>query len=279
MLLSLDKLFFLVIILIFTGCNSKYSYTNKSYHSSSYGAKQNKKVIPNNRTNIGNNTSKIRDSKAMHRATMRPYVVFNKKYYPTLAHIGDNLNGIASWYGPNFHAKKTSNGEIYNMYAMTAAHKTLPMNTVVEVENLVNGKKIIVRINDRGPFVAGRIIDLSNKAAHQIDMVKTGTVKVRLTVLGFNGKIAKSSDEKQQTASVGNYYIQVGVFGKSDGAKTTKRKFEMILDENKYKVILKKSKLDKNEITRVWISGFRSEDEARDFKENNELPQAMVIAQ
>jgi rare lipoprotein A len=153
------------------------------------------------------------------------------------------------------------------------------MNTVVEVENMVNGKKIIVRINDRGPFVAGRIIDLSNKAAHQIDMVKTGTVKVRLTVLGFNGKIAKTYEEKQQTASVGNYFVQVGVFSKIEGARTTKRKFEMILDEDKYKVVLKDDKIDDKKITRVWISGFRSEDEARDFKENNDLSTAMIIAQ
>ncbi|NCB11645.1 MAG: septal ring lytic transglycosylase RlpA family protein, partial [Erysipelotrichia bacterium] len=84
---------------------------------------------------------------------------------------------------------KTSNGEIYNMHAMTAAHKTLPMNTVVRVDNLENGKSIIVRINDRGPFVKGRIIDLSNKAAHEIDMVRRGTAKVKVTVLGYNGEI------------------------------------------------------------------------------------------
>ena len=271
MLLNLGRLSLLVIVLIFTACSSKYNYTNKSYHSSSYSDNQARQSAPKN--------GKIKNSKAMQRATMRPYIVFNKKYYPTLAHIGDNLHGIASWYGPNFHAKKTSNGEIYNMYAMTAAHKTLPMNTVVEVENMVNGKKIIVRINDRGPFVAGRIIDLSNKAAHKIDMVKTGTVKVKLTVLGFNGKIAKTFEEKQQTASVGNYYVQVGVFSKIEGARTTKRKFEMILDDDKYKIILKDDKIEDKKITRVWISGFRSENEARDFKANNELSTAMIIAQ
>lgn len=108
----------------------------------------------------------------MHRATMRPYKIAGKWYYPTLAKVGDVQRGIASWYGPNFHSKKTSNGEIYNMYADTAAHKTLPMNTMVRVDNKENGKSVIVRINDRGPFVSGRIIDLSNKAAHAIGMVK-----------------------------------------------------------------------------------------------------------
>ena len=133
--------------------------------------------------------SKINNSKQMHKYTMRPYNVFGIKYYPFVANIGDDFTGIASWYGPDFHSKKTSNGEIYNMYDMTAAHKTLPMNTVVKVDNLENGKSIIVRINDRGPFVKGRIIDLSNKAAHEIDMVRQGTAKVKVTVLGYNGEI------------------------------------------------------------------------------------------
>lgn len=133
--------------------------------------------------------SKINNSKEMHRYTMRPYSVFGIKYYPFVANIGDQFDGVASWYGPDFHDKKTSNGETYNMYDMTAAHKTLPMNTVVKVDNLENGRSIIVRINDRGPFVRGRIIDLSNKAAHEIDMYRKGTAKVKITVLGYNGEI------------------------------------------------------------------------------------------
>ena len=158
-------------ILLFTGCSSKNvdNDYNKFYKNT--------------------NNSKINNSPEMHRATMRPYSVFGIKYYPEIAKIGDRFDGIASWYGPDFHSKKTSNGEIYNMYDMTAAHKTLPMNTVVRVDNLENGKSTIVRINDRGPFVAGRIIDLSNKAAHAINMVGAGTAKVRVTVLGYNGEL------------------------------------------------------------------------------------------
>lgn len=271
MLLNIGKnIILLLVVLFITGC-TKYNYTSKSYHSSSYAYKQNKQ--------INQHSSKIRNSKAMHRATMRPYIVMGKKYYPTLAHVGDNLDGIASWYGPKFHARKTSNGETYNMYANTAAHKTLPMNTVVKVLNVTNGLSTIVRINDRGPFVAGRIIDLSNVAAHKIDMVKKGTAKVRVTILGFNGKIAKTDEEKSQVQSVGNYYVQVGVFSKIAGANTTKRKFEMILDENKFKVVLKDGVLNDIKIKRVWISGFRSEEEAHEFKEQNNLQGAMVIAQ
>lgn len=147
--------------------------------------------------------SKINNSKEMHRATMRPYSVFGIKYYPFVANLGDKFEGIASWYGPDFHSKKTSNGEIYNMYDMTAAHKTLPMNTVLKVDNLDNGKSVVVRVNDRGPFVDKRIIDLSNKAANEIDMVRNGTANVRITVLGYNGEIEnnKAPEVEEVTAT------------------------------------------------------------------------------
>jgi len=93
------------------------------------------------------------------------------------------LEGVASYYAHDFHGRKTANGEIYNMYDMTAAHKSFPFNTIVRVRNLSNDKNIIVRINDRGPFVVGRIIDLSLGAAQKIDMVQSGTTQVRLEVL------------------------------------------------------------------------------------------------
>ena len=91
--------------------------------------------------------------------------------------------GIASWYGKDFHGKKTSNGEVYNMNLLTAAHRSIPFNSMVEVKNLQNGKKVVVRINDRGPFVRGRIIDLSYAAAKKIDSVEAGVVKVKLKIL------------------------------------------------------------------------------------------------
>jgi len=281
LLSNLSKIccFFLIAVFL-SGCSTKYRYTSKSYHASSqYNSSSNYINYGSNlssREVIGN--AKIRNSKAMHRATMRPYEVFGKKYYPTVARVDDQFKGVASWYGPKFHAKKTSNGEIYNMYANTAAHKTLPMNTMVKVHNLENGKSTIVRINDRGPFVSGRIIDLSNKAAHAIDMVKRGTAKVKITVLGFNGKIARTLAEKQEVRSVGNYFVQVGVFARIEGAKSTKRKFELIL-EDRYKVVLQDGMLGDKAVKRVWISGFKSENEAQDFKENNNLKKAMIIAQ
>ena len=145
-------------------------------------------------------------SAASQRATMRPYTINGKTYYPTTVSVGDTASGIASWYGPDFHGKKTSNGEIYNMNAMTAAHKTLPMNTMVRVTNLGNGAQTTVRINDRGPFVAGRIIDLSKAAASSIGMIGTGTARVKLEVVGFygDGKNYQNTGSLSSPPSVSN---------------------------------------------------------------------------
>lgn len=93
------------------------------------------------------------------------------------------LFGIASWYGVDFHGKPTASGETFNMFAMTAAHKTLPLGTMIRAVNLVNGKSVIVRINDRGPFIAGRVLDLSFKAAKELDMVERGIVPIRIEVV------------------------------------------------------------------------------------------------
>lgn len=110
--------------------------------------------------------------------------------------------GLASWYGPTFHGKKTANGEIFNTESFTAAHKTLPFNSIVKVTSLENNKTTIVRINDRGPFVKERIIDLSFAAANEIDMIKNGTMKVKIELI-------KSGDNKYYKYSNKKYKIQI----------------------------------------------------------------------
>lgn len=97
--------------------------------------------------------------------------------------VGDSITGVASYYADKFHGRKTANGEIFNMHDLTAAHKTLPFNTVVKVTNLKNNKSVKVRINDRGPFVKNRVIDLSLAAAKELDMLGTGTAEVRIDIL------------------------------------------------------------------------------------------------
>ena len=114
----------------------------------------------------------------------KPYTVFGKTYQPLTSARGYVETGNASWYGPKFHGRLTSNREKYDMESMTAAHKTLPFNTWVKVENLDNGRQAMVRINDRGPFVDSRIIDLSKAGARKLGMIGPGTAKVRVTALG-----------------------------------------------------------------------------------------------
>ena len=106
----------------------------------------------------------------------------------------------ASYYADKYHGRKTSNGEIFNMNALTAAHKTLPFNTIVRVTNLANGKSVQVRINDRGPFVKGREIDVSKAAAQQLDMIKTGTATVKLEILSDSSSGAKKTASKSDSS-------------------------------------------------------------------------------
>jgi rare lipoprotein A len=96
---------------------------------------------------------------------------------------GAVFTGVASFYGPDFHGKLTANGEVYDMYGRTAAHKTLPLNTIIRVTNLANGESMIVRINDRGPYIPGRMLDLSYGAAKKLDFVAQGTTRVKIEVI------------------------------------------------------------------------------------------------
>ncbi|MDX1637004.1 MAG: septal ring lytic transglycosylase RlpA family protein [Balneolaceae bacterium] len=121
--------------------------------------------------------------------------------------------GVASWYGPNFHGKMTANGEIYNMNSLTAAHRTLPFNTFVRVENIDNDKSVIVRINDRGPFKDNRIIDLSKKAAREIEMIGPGTADVQLYLVKGDSREIEEKDLKVST-----YTVQLGSFQQEENA-------------------------------------------------------------
>lgn len=135
----------------------------------------------------------------------KSYTVLGQTYRPLLSGDGFIEEGVASWYGKDFHGKKTANGERYDMYGLTAAHRILPFGTKVRVTNLANGKQTVVRINDRGPFVANRIIDLTHTAATQIGMIGTGTARVRLESLDVVPGV-RNGDMK------GTFYVQVGAF-------------------------------------------------------------------
>lgn len=118
----------------------------------------------------------------------KPYQVGGIWYYPS-EDMSYDRTGIASWYGPNFHGKPTANGEVFDQWEVSAAHKTLPMPSIVRVSNMVNGRSLVVRINDRGPFKPGRIIDLSRRAAQLLGIEKTGTAQVRVQILPNESRI------------------------------------------------------------------------------------------
>ena len=160
----------------------------------------------------------------------KPYRVGGTWYQPVSHAKGFQQRGIASWYGKGFHGKKTSNGEIYNMYAMTAAHKTLPLGTYVNVRNLDTDAEVTVRINDRGPFVQGRIIDLSYSAAKKIGIETSGTAPVVIVALEPDDRERPKNKEKPKDNTVdyyqGNFTFQVGAFGNKQNALRLKEKLD-----------------------------------------------------
>jgi rare lipoprotein A len=156
------------------------------------------------------------------------YEVFNKTYTVMPSSADYQERGVASWYGKKFHGNLTSNREVYDMYEMTAAHKTLPLPAYVRVKNLRNDKVIVVRVNDRGPFVNNRIIDLSYAAALKLDMVNDGTSLVEVTAINFDqgsedrptgvSAPAPQPDTSGSTAAAHRIFVQVGAFGDRENA-------------------------------------------------------------
>lgn len=157
----------------------------------------------------------------------KPYRVDGVWYQP-LERAGDfRQKGIASWYGKQFHGRKTSNGETYNMYGLSAAHKTLPLGTWVKVRNLENDRSLELRINDRGPFVRGRVIDLSYGAAKRLGVVGPGTAKVEVVALG----VRKANAARGERYTPVDYYsgkftFQVGAFGERRNAERLRERLE-----------------------------------------------------
>jgi len=162
----------------------------------------------------------------------KPYRIGRNWYQPLTHARGFTESGHASWYGKKFHGKKTANGESYNMYAISAAHKTLPLGTWVTVSNLENNKKINVRINDRGPFIKGRIIDLSYAAAKKIGIVGPGTARVKIVALGYarqnRAKIKSGPEFIPVDYYNGNFTLQIGAFSDVNNAEKLKKELEPI---------------------------------------------------
>ncbi len=162
-----------------------------------------------------------------------PYEVFGKKYTVMQSNKGYHEQGVASWYGSKFHGRRTSSGEPYDMHLATAAHKSLPLPTYAEVTNLDNGRRVIVKINDRGPFKSGRLIDMSYGAALRLDMIVTGTARVDVRVIDVYSRsqeqtiadtgVANEVDREVvggvDAANSKGTWLQAGAYGKREGAE------------------------------------------------------------
>jgi rare lipoprotein A len=189
-----------------------------------------------------------------------PYEVFGKKYHVLSSSEGYHEQGVASWYGSKFHGRRTSSGEPYDMHLATAAHKSLPLPTYAQVTNLDNGKQVIVKINDRGPFKDGRLIDLSYGAALRLDMISTGTARVDLKVIDVSGDgmAARPETVDAETAVAGlqagespGTWLQVGAYGRREGAEKLASQLEQA-SLNPVTIH------DIDELFRVWLGPYGS---------------------
>jgi len=184
-----------------------------------------------------------------------PYEVFGKKYYLLESGEGYHAKGVASWYGSKFHGRRTSSGEPYDMHLATAAHRTLPLPSYAEVTNLDNGRKVIVKINDRGPFKHDRLIDLSYGAAVKLDMIGTGTARVELRVIE-SPVFAAADANPGSSADESETWLQAGAFGRRKGAEKLARQLE---EAKLYPVSI----LELGELFRVWLGPFSSSNEVQ----------------
>jgi rare lipoprotein A len=220
------------------------------------------------------------------------YEVFGKKYRVMKSARGHVERGLASWYGPGFHAERTSSGEPYNMYSMTAAHKTLPIPSYVRVTHLGNGRSIVVRVNDRGPFVGNRIIDLSYTAAYKLGMIGTGTAPVEIRVLqpgdASSGRVtaatpvappsaptpaatpAPSPAQAVDTPSLGisSRFLQTGSFGSRANADAMTRRLAQSGIRN---AVIREARIGERVVYRVQVGPLDNAVEADDMVERLRL--------
>lgn len=208
----------LIIVLVLAGCASRGGYYQDDGPPRGVSKSDIEKIpnaVPRNepRSKTGNN----------------PYVALGKKYYPMKSASGYNERGVASWYGKKFHGRRTSSGEKYDVMGMTAAHRTLPLPTYVKVRNLKSGKSVIVKVNDRGPFLHNRVIDLSYAAAYKLGVVTTGTALVEVSVVGVNDSVRTSgyttkTPVTSRSVAGPRLYVQYGAFSVKSNALDLQRR-------------------------------------------------------
>jgi rare lipoprotein A len=215
--------------------------------------------------------------------TQKPYKINGRTYYPLPSAQGFEEVGIASWYGADFHGRKTSNGETYNMHGLTAAHKVLPMDTWLLVTNQENGKEITVRVNDRGPFAKERIIDLTRTGAKNLGFLDQGTARVKITALGEAesyryGGLTTERFKTHPDFQSGEFYVQIGSFTVEDNARRLK---EQMLAWG-HKALIRRFDRGDQVFFRVQVRAGHNLPSAREVEKSLEgsgFPGAFVVAQ
>jgi len=225
-------------------------------------------------TNLAEIPDAVPRREPLHRFANRPYEVFGREYVPFTEVRPFEQRGIASWYGKKFHGQKTSSGEPYDMYAMTAAHPTLPIPSYAQVTNLQNGRSVVVRVNDRGPFLRDRVIDLSYAGAWKLGYVQAGhaQVAVRAIVPGESRVVASAQSDALPApangvaaattpfadASAGSVYLQLGAFSAQASAESMRERLQRQLDWVSERIEV----LASDALYKLQLGPYRSRDDA-----------------
>ncbi|XOV85869.1 MAG: septal ring lytic transglycosylase RlpA family protein [Pseudomonadota bacterium] len=195
------------------------------------------------------------------RGNTSPYVVFGKTYHIMPSSLGYLEIGLASWYGKKFHGRLTSNGEVFDMHQVSAAHKSLPLPTVVRVTNLDNGRKVLVRVNDRGPFHDDRLIDLSYEAAVKLGFADKGVAPVVVEALDE----INYPELVREPVPHESFYLQVGAFSRPEGAEWLQQRIRDVIELTEFAAIdvrILQSELDEETLLhKVWLGPIKSEGE------------------
>ncbi|MHB1175535.1 MAG: septal ring lytic transglycosylase RlpA family protein [Sulfuriferula sp.] len=205
-------------------------------------------------------------------ANNKPYMALGREYTPLPTNKGYKAEGLASWYGRRFNGKPTASGEPYNMYAMTAAHPTLPLPSYARVTSLTTGKSVVVRINDRGPFHKGRIIDLSYTAAHKLGIVQGGSGRVAVESI-TPGEIAREHDAGTESGT----YLQLGSFSRRANAEKLLARATTQLDAKSNDLVI----FDHDDRYRVALGPYADADSAdeaaRDVQQRMNLKPIRIV--
>ncbi|MGB5224975.1 MAG: septal ring lytic transglycosylase RlpA family protein [Arenicellales bacterium] len=205
-----------VLILMLAACSSSRTSTStRPSANSSKGGYYLDDGPPKDKVDLAKVKDAVPRSEPLSATGNKTYVVFGKTYVPLKSNKGFRQKGTASWYGKKFHGKRTSSGEPYDMYKMTAAHTVLPIPSYAKVKNLENGRSVIVRVNDRGPFKHNRVMDLSYAAALKLDVVRSGTGRVEIISIGENTPARQKMSEASGEAQA---FIQLGAYSNQDTA-------------------------------------------------------------